>query len=91
MLADGLAAFCGSDTASFCFVENGRRSLPGAEQTMGMLVRTLPILLSPDPGQSGLAFARDVYGRVHGCIDHDLCPAASLFGQQDVGADILFV
>ena len=91
VFAYALAAFCGSDTASFCFVENGRRSLPGAEQTMGMLVRTLPILLSPDPGQSGLAFARDVYDRVHGCIDHDLCPAASLFGQQDVGADILFV
>lgn len=88
--AYALAKTSGQEDALFCTVENGRH-LPQLRNTMGMLVRTLPIYVRVDEEMAAGDYMAALQDTLFACIKHDACSFVQLAAEYGVNADILFV
>lgn len=85
-----LAKQNGQDEALFCTVNNGRHT-PDLRNTMGMLVRTLPLYIRIDEEQQPQAFMQQAQSLLYDCMKHDAYSFVQTAAEHGIKSDIIFV
>ncbi|MEF9917179.1 MAG: amino acid adenylation domain-containing protein [Lachnospiraceae bacterium] len=85
-----LAKASGSEESMFCSVNNGRHD-PGFADTIGMLVRTLPLYIRCQEDLFLEEYLRNVQEGFFGAMSHDICHFGELVSKLGVSSDIMFV
>ncbi|MEG0829785.1 MAG: amino acid adenylation domain-containing protein [Anaerovoracaceae bacterium] len=88
--AYALGKYTGQTESMFSAVNNGRHD-PRMSNTMGMLVRTLPIYVAFDEEKSISEFLNDMQDNFFKTMDHDCCSFGELANQYGVTSDLMFV
>lgn len=85
-----LAKTAGQNEALFCTVDNGRH-VPELKNTLGMLVRTLPIYAQIDEEASAADYMAAMQDRLFQSMKYDACSFVELASEYSVNSDIIFV
>lgn len=85
-----LAKASGSEESMFCSVNNGRHD-PGFADTIGMLVRTLPLYIRCQEELFVEEYLSNVQDGFFGAMSHDICHFSELASKLGVSSDIMFV
>lgn len=88
--AYALGKYTGENRSLFCTVNNGRHTADMAE-SVGMFVRTLPIVLAWDEHSSVKAYLQEVQKDFFETMRHDIISFGELAGSYGIASDILFV
>lgn len=88
--AYALAKFTGQTESLFCTVNNGRHDAR-LENTIGMLVKTLPVYVRFDEQQEVREALRAVQEQFFRSMRHDAYPFSTIVGEFGIKPDILYV